>query len=130
MYSFFLSEQLFGWFDLSKGESQTSELRGGKYAARIQEGYEKDGSPKYRYFKTQQEYKDFLANKGSGKKKGKKKGKDDKKKDSGQSLEAQQKEEQKESRRKQRTLFTEAKSKKQEVETTKKSLQLYIEVTE
>lgn len=41
--------------------SHTGEQRGGSYAARTHIGYEKDGSPKYRYFKTAQEYQTFLT---------------------------------------------------------------------
>lgn len=51
---------------LSKGEDQTGESRGGAYAARAQVGVEKDGSPMYRYFKTIDEYKTYLAGKGKG----------------------------------------------------------------
>lgn len=40
------------------------EQRGGTYVARVQNGYEKDGSPKYRYFRTEEEYESFLHNKG------------------------------------------------------------------
>ncbi len=57
--------------------SGTGEQRGGDYIARVQIGYEKDNSPKYRYFKTQKEYDSYLAGK-----KGKTKGSKDKKKDS------------------------------------------------
>jgi len=37
------------------GPTQTNEqgeTRGGKYAARLQVGYEKDGSPRYKYFES------------------------------------------------------------------------------
>jgi len=116
---------------LVKGTSQTSELRGGKYAARHQEGLEADGSPKYRYFKTAAEYQEYLAGK---KKKSQKPGDKNKKRDkdkSGESrLSAKREAEQKESKRKQRALMSEGKKKKKEVETTKKSLRLYIEVEE
>lgn len=122
MSDLYLSHILVGWPDLSKGKTQTSEVRGGKYAARVQEGYEKDGSPKYRYFKTQEEYDSYM--KGSGKKEKKKKKKKD---DGGQtSLDEKRKEERKESKEQQRSLLTEFKKKKKEVETTKKSLRLYI----
>lgn len=40
--------------------AKTGEQRGGSYVARVQVGYEKDGSPKYRYFKTEQEYEAYL----------------------------------------------------------------------
>jgi len=67
----YLTKALTGW-DLVKAD-QTAQLRGGKYAARIQTGYEKDGSPQYRYFKTIEEYESYLKN--SGKVPGKEKGK-------------------------------------------------------
>lgn len=40
--------------------SSKGEQRGGEYVARAQVGYDKDGSPKYRYFKTEEEYQTFL----------------------------------------------------------------------
>lgn len=50
--------------DVSGGKG---EQRGGKYVARVQDGYEKDGSPKYRYFKTEEEYETYLKGKGRSK---------------------------------------------------------------
>lgn len=49
----------------SSGEKETGrgEAREGKYAQRVVDGYEKDGSPKYKYFKTLDEYKTYLENK-------------------------------------------------------------------
>ena len=44
------------------------EQRGGKYVARVQTGYDKDGSPKYKYFETQEEYKKWKENHGKGSK--------------------------------------------------------------
>lgn len=41
--------------------SSKGEQRGGQYVARAQVGYEKDGSAKYRYFKTEEEYQKFLG---------------------------------------------------------------------
>lgn len=41
-------------------KTKTGEQRGGTYVARVQVGYEHDGSPKYRYFKTEQEYESYL----------------------------------------------------------------------
>lgn len=41
--------------------------RGGKYVARVQVGYEKDGSPKYRYFKTNEEYETYMSARGESK---------------------------------------------------------------
>lgn len=43
------------------------ERKGGKYAARVQIGYEKDGSPMYRYFSTEEEYEKYLSRKGRSK---------------------------------------------------------------
>lgn len=43
---------------------KTGEERGGKYAARVQTGFDKDGSPQYRYFKTQDQYRQYLETKG------------------------------------------------------------------
>lgn len=41
--------------------------RGGKYVARVQVGYEKDGSPKYRYFKTEEDYETYMSARGESK---------------------------------------------------------------
>ena len=41
-------------------DSGRGEQRGGKYAARIQIGVEDDGSPKYRYFDSPEEYQAYL----------------------------------------------------------------------
>lgn len=128
-----LSGSLTGWpATLSKGgDSQTSEIRGGKYAARIQTGYEKDGSPKYRYFKTQEEYEQYLKGSGKGKKK---KGKDvrgskhDDESGGEERLESKRKDERKEGKKKQQSLMTAAAKKTKNVETTKKSLPLYLKV--
>jgi hypothetical protein len=43
------------------GARQLGVSRGGNYVARVQIGYEKDNSPRYRYFKTLDEYKEYLA---------------------------------------------------------------------
>lgn len=43
------------------------EQRGGKYVARVQVGYEKDGSPKYRYFKTEEDYENYVKGRGQSK---------------------------------------------------------------
>lgn len=54
---------------LSKGQSsedQTGEHRGGAYAARVQIGVEKDGSPMYKYFKTKEQYENYLKHKATG----------------------------------------------------------------
>lgn len=50
--------------DVSGGRG---EQRGGKYIARVQIGYEKDGSPKYRYFHDEEEYEAFLSQRGKSK---------------------------------------------------------------
>jgi hypothetical protein len=47
--------------DVSGGRG---EQRGGAYVARVQVGYEKDGSPKYRYFKSNEDYETYLKGKG------------------------------------------------------------------
>lgn len=46
---------------LKKSKEQTGEQQGGKYAARVQTGIEKDGSPQYRYFNTQAEYEEYVS---------------------------------------------------------------------
>lgn len=51
---------------LKKSESASpqpkrGEMKGGKYAARAEIGQNKDGSPRYKYFATREEYKEFLA---------------------------------------------------------------------
>lgn len=44
--------------------AKTGETRGGTYVARVQNGYDKDGSPQYRYFRTEEDYETYLRNKG------------------------------------------------------------------
>jgi len=49
---------------LDAGKQQTNqqgESRGGKYAARLQTGYEKDGSPRYKYFSSFEDRDKYLA---------------------------------------------------------------------
>lgn len=41
--------------------------RGGQYVAREQIGFETDGSPKYRYFKTEEEHEAFIKHRGEAK---------------------------------------------------------------
>lgn len=54
--------------DSSKPSASTKgEQRGGDYIARIQIGYERDGSPKYRYFKSEEEYESYLSSRGRSK---------------------------------------------------------------
>ena len=64
---------LFIRHNLKKGESSSKEkpatqkqgeARGGNYVARVQVGYEKDGSPRYKYFKTIKERDEYLQNRG------------------------------------------------------------------
>lgn len=50
--------------DVSGGKG---EQRGGRYIARVQIGYERDGSPKYRYFHSEEEYEAYLAGRGKSK---------------------------------------------------------------
>lgn len=45
---------------VEKSEVPRGDTKGGKYAARIQIGVEKDGSPMYRYFQTDGDYKKYL----------------------------------------------------------------------
>lgn len=47
--------------------AKQGEQRGGNYAARIQVGYDKDGSPKYKYFKTLEDRNKYLQSKGDKK---------------------------------------------------------------
>lgn len=54
--------------DLIKSEVASGESKGGKYAARLQIGVEKDGSPMYKYFKTREEYEKYLKNRSQGNK--------------------------------------------------------------
>lgn len=124
----FLSED---WQGFAKSKKQTHEIRGGKYAARVQIGYEKDGSPKYRYFESQDEYESYLQGR-----KGKKKSDDSDKKKKREDLKDKTKEEGKEHSKKQQSLFKEGKKKKKQkdVKVSKKdtevskSLRLYLEV--
>lgn len=53
--------------DTGSKESGRGSQRGGKYVARVQVGYEKDGSPKYRYFKTNEEYETYMSARGESK---------------------------------------------------------------
>ena len=55
----YLDEDSLGF--VVKSKEQTGEQQGGKYAARVQTGIEKDGSPQYRYFSTQAEYEEYLS---------------------------------------------------------------------
>lgn len=65
---------------LRKSKEQTGEHQGGTYVARVQTGTEKDGSPQYRYFRSQADYNEYLSRardakqKGAGKVQGGKKG--------------------------------------------------------
>lgn len=117
----FLSQHLEG-FDLRKGEDQTGESRGGKYAARVQIGIEKDGSPKYRYFDSIEQYKAYLE--GSGKKKERQA----KQRDDSSDLADKVKDEHDSSKKKQETSAPRktGNKKKDDLLSTKKSLSLYL----
>jgi len=56
---------------LSKSKEQTGEHAGGTYVARVVTGTEKDGSPQYRYFRSQADYNKYLSQQRDAKKKGK-----------------------------------------------------------
>lgn len=122
----FLSNSCQGF---AKSKAQTNEVRGGKYAARVQIGYERDGSPKYRYFESQDEYESYLQ----GKKGRKGEDKRDKKK-AQEDLKDKTKEEQKKSSEKKRESLLKPKKKDKDVKVSakdtkvSKSLHLYLEV--
>jgi len=124
----FLRKSLTGWdIAKAKGKTSTGEQRGGAYIARVQTGYEKDGSPKYRYF-NEKEYEAYLS---GDKEDGDKKGEESKKK--GDGLKDKQDKERKEETHKQSKLFSAAakKEKKKKEEKVKKSLPLlYLEVND
>jgi hypothetical protein len=91
---------------LRKSAEQTGEHQGGSYVARVQTGTEKDGSPQYRYFRSQADYNDYLSRARDAKKKGKSKAEGGKKgnKPSGKErLKAKLKEEQESSSQKARS---------------------------
>lgn len=106
--------------DLQKSESQTGETRGGKYVARVQIGTEKDGSPRYRYFKTQDEYESYLAGQ-----KGKKE-RAAKQKKQAHKLETKVKEEQRTSKLKQEHSSSNKRGRAKKDVFTNKSLTLYL----
>lgn len=54
-------------YDVVKSEVPRGTEKGGKYAARIQIGVEKDGSPMYRYFQSTSDYKKYLKKVGRSK---------------------------------------------------------------
>lgn len=56
---------------IKKSKEQTGEHLSGKYVARVQTGIEKDGSPQYRYFTSQSDYRDYLSRKREDRKSGK-----------------------------------------------------------
>lgn len=138
----YLRKSLLGWAEeeeLSKSDkpetkagsgkpvaakAKAGELRGGRYAARVQTGYEKDGSPKYRYFKTEEEYSSYLSDsKSEGKSPAR--GHD---KGSGK-LESKVKEEHEESTKKHRAKQHHgllSPDKEEKPKTTAKSLRLYV----
>ena len=95
------------------------EQRGGKYVARVQVGYEKDGSPKYRYFHTEEDYETYLAGKGRSKE--------------AKQLERKVKREHEESKAKHTGLVVHQPASKKEsgglLSTTRKSLPIYVRIT-
>lgn len=56
---------------LIKSKEQTGEHAGGTYVARVVTGTEKDGSPQYRYFRSQADYNKYLGQQRDAKKQGK-----------------------------------------------------------
>jgi hypothetical protein len=100
-------------------ESTAGEQRGGDYFHRIQTGYKKDNTPKYRYFKTKDEWDGYVKGKGAtGKERTKKTGDE-----SAQRLKEKTTKEQEESSAKQKdSLFIKQKDKK-----IKKSLYINLE---
>lgn len=44
----------------SSGKASAGDQRGGTYIARVQYGYDENNQPKYRYFRSQDEYKAYL----------------------------------------------------------------------
>lgn len=51
-------------FKETPSSQKQGETRGGNYVARIQVGYEKDGSPRYKYFQSIKERDEYLQNRG------------------------------------------------------------------
>lgn len=64
---------------LCKTAAQTGESRGGSYVKRVQTGIEKDGSPKYKYFQSIEDYKKYIEDKGDSIEREAKRKKDSKK---------------------------------------------------
>lgn len=52
---------------LTASQLARGSQRGGSYVARTQIGYEKDGSPQYRYFRSEEEYEAYLKKHGKSK---------------------------------------------------------------
>lgn len=108
----------------SPSSKKRGEEREGNYAARAQVGTEKDGSPMYRYFKTMEQYKNYMDKKGTTPKK-----KPSKVEDDDESLKDKTNKEHKESTKKVRESHRRAKERNLFVgknkEATKKAL-LYI----
>lgn len=108
-------------------ESLTGEQRGGKYVARVQTGYEKDGSPKYRYFESIENYRRYLENKNR-----KKREKEDEESDSGDTLREKLSEEQQASSRKTKqshgstSLFLKDGNKRSKKKAVKKSFNIFV----
>ena len=111
----FLHEALMaGDLSKAKGKTSTGEQRGGNYFARVQTGYEKDGSPEYRYF-TKPEYDAYLSGDQSTKDK-----EESSQKKSEKKLKGKQEKERSEEKKKQSKLFT-ASADKMDKKSSKKS---------
>lgn len=101
--------------ELFKSEGKPAgagSMRGGKYFARVQNGTDADGSPKYRYFESKEAYDAFLHGKERG--------------ESAKKLDTKVKEEHKESTEKQQkkpSLLSKDKD-----ETAEKSLRLVVRI--
>ena len=94
--------------------------RGGNYVARVQVGYGKDNKPKYRYFKTPEEYKAYQEQQSTTTKEKKKKGD---KKEGTKRLE--EKTEKEKTKKQGSSVFVKDKDKK-----VQKSIALFIEVSD
>lgn len=106
---------------IKKANDTVGEEREGTYAARAQTGYEKDGSPQYRYFKTMAEYKTYLANKNGSEDSG-----EDKDENSGDKLKQKMDKEQRATKRKMKKPTSSKNLLVSKKESTKKSTRLVV----
>lgn len=106
---------------IKKANDTVGEEREGTYAARAQTGYEKDGSPQYRYFRTMEEYKTYLANKNKAEG-----GSKDTDEDSGDKLKQKLDKEQKATKRKMQKTPSAKNLLVSKKENTKKSIRLVL----